>query len=144
MLQPAPGTVLPSSHDSAPSVVLSPQTVAWQGWPAVGQAKPVSTVHAAEQPSPAMVLPSSHFSEPTRRPSSHLGWQRTPGAGQVQPSSTFFQSAEQPSPSTVLWSSQASLPEMWPSPQTIVETRSEEHTSELQSPCNLVCRLLLE
>src|ERR1039457_4295442 len=27
---------------------------------------------------------------------------------------------------------------MWPC------TRSEEHTSELQSPCNLVCRLLLE
>src|SRR5256885_7308501 len=26
----------------------------------------------------------------------------------------------------------------WPEP------RSEEHTSELQSPCNLVCRLLLE
>src|SRR2546426_5832776 len=25
-----------------------------------------------------------------------------------------------------------------------VPTRSEEHTSELQSPCNLVCRLLLE
>src|SRR5256885_3161846 len=25
-----------------------------------------------------------------------------------------------------------------------VEPRSEEHTSELQSPCNLVCRLLLE
>src|SRR5256885_9512116 len=25
-----------------------------------------------------------------------------------------------------------------------LETRSEEHTSELQSPCNLVCRLLLE
>src|SRR5688500_19563061 len=24
------------------------------------------------------------------------------------------------------------------------DTRSEEHTSELQSPCNLVCRLLLE
>src|SRR6266446_8799378 len=24
------------------------------------------------------------------------------------------------------------------------EARSEEHTSELQSPCNLVCRLLLE
>src|SRR5256885_6871722 len=31
-------------------------------------------------------------------------------------------------------------------PQTMVmeEMRSEEHTSELQSPCNLVCRLLLE
>src|SRR5256885_4492298 len=26
----------------------------------------------------------------------------------------------------------------------IVPQRSEEHTSELQSPCNLVCRLLLE
>src|SRR5256885_6466609 len=25
-----------------------------------------------------------------------------------------------------------------------VHIRSEEHTSELQSPCNLVCRLLLE
>src|SRR5256885_4674462 len=33
-------------------------------------------------------------------------------------------------------------------PQTPVDlvaiVRSEEHTSELQSPCNLVCRLLLE
>src|SRR3989454_8213661 len=27
---------------------------------------------------------------------------------------------------------------------TIADVRSEEHTSELQSPCNLVCRLLLE
>src|SRR3989454_8123154 len=26
----------------------------------------------------------------------------------------------------------------------VVVARSEEHTSELQSPCNLVCRLLLE
>src|SRR2546426_7875243 len=26
----------------------------------------------------------------------------------------------------------------------LVVERSEEHTSELQSPCNLVCRLLLE
>src|SRR5256885_11678301 len=26
----------------------------------------------------------------------------------------------------------------------IIRIRSEEHTSELQSPCNLVCRLLLE
>src|SRR5688500_19397535 len=25
-----------------------------------------------------------------------------------------------------------------------IDGRSEEHTSELQSPCNLVCRLLLE
>src|SRR5256885_13033745 len=26
----------------------------------------------------------------------------------------------------------------------VLWSRSEEHTSELQSPCNLVCRLLLE
>src|SRR5256885_6331217 len=26
----------------------------------------------------------------------------------------------------------------------VLRARSEEHTSELQSPCNLVCRLLLE
>src|SRR5205807_9829028 len=29
-------------------------------------------------------------------------------------------------------------------PANVAEPRSEEHTSELQSPCNLVCRLLLE
>src|SRR5256885_15238274 len=29
-------------------------------------------------------------------------------------------------------------------PRMALRTRSEEHTSELQSPCNLVCRLLLE
>src|SRR2546426_8386325 len=31
-----------------------------------------------------------------------------------------------------------------PADVTVKVTRSEEHTSELQSPCNLVCRLLLE
>src|SRR5688500_20394045 len=30
-----------------------------------------------------------------------------------------------------------------PGDEVVIE-RSEEHTSELQSPCNLVCRLLLE
>src|SRR2546426_8863609 len=29
-------------------------------------------------------------------------------------------------------------------PRPQIGDRSEEHTSELQSPCNLVCRLLLE
>src|SRR5256885_15458018 len=29
-------------------------------------------------------------------------------------------------------------------PRPSPRSRSEEHTSELQSPCNLVCRLLLE
>src|SRR5256885_9346064 len=33
------------------------------------------------------------------------------------------------------------LDQIPPSPS---DERSEEHTSELQSPCNLVCRLLLE
>src|SRR5256885_9629118 len=35
----------------------------------------------------------------------------------------------------------------WPKPKAefhMLQVRSEEHTSELQSPCNLVCRLLLE
>src|SRR5256885_11272859 len=31
-----------------------------------------------------------------------------------------------------------------PAPSAHFAARSEEHTSELQSPCNLVCRLLLE
>src|SRR2546426_8799788 len=31
-----------------------------------------------------------------------------------------------------------------PTPLSKTKDRSEEHTSELQSPCNLVCRLLLE
>src|SRR5256885_8737823 len=32
----------------------------------------------------------------------------------------------------------------WALSETRLVLRSEEHTSELQSPCNLVCRLLLE
>src|SRR2546426_9191238 len=31
-----------------------------------------------------------------------------------------------------------------PAARTETSVRSEEHTSELQSPCNLVCRLLLD
>src|SRR2546426_8109484 len=35
--------------------------------------------------------------------------------------------------------------QIWEAPgHPAQEQRSEEHTSELQSPCNLVCRLLLE
>src|SRR5688500_19312536 len=32
----------------------------------------------------------------------------------------------------------------WAAAESRERLRSEEHTSELQSPCNLVCRLLLE
>src|SRR2546426_4522612 len=35
-------------------------------------------------------------------------------------------------------------PGRWARPDAGRGIRSEEHTSELQSPCNLVCRLLLE
>src|SRR2546426_5691265 len=40
-------------------------------------------------------------------------------------------------------------PQLWPGTERGLRReesppRSEEHTSELQSPCNLVCRLLLE
>src|SRR5688500_16851875 len=34
--------------------------------------------------------------------------------------------------------------EAWPMVESKLIRRSEEHTSELQSPCKLVCRLLLE
>src|SRR2546426_8276957 len=37
-----------------------------------------------------------------------------------------------------------SSPRSTTKPKPSASTRSEEHTSELQSPCNLVCRLLLE
>src|ERR1039457_4034185 len=33
---------------------------------------------------------------------------------------------------------------MSPASSILIRHRSEEHTSELQSPCNLVCRLLLQ
>src|SRR5256885_3960314 len=36
------------------------------------------------------------------------------------------------------------LPLAMADPGRVRQIRSEEHTSELQSPCNLVCRLLLE
>src|SRR5256885_10618679 len=40
------------------------------------------------------------------------------------------------------WTALSGAPnEAW---RAVWGTRSEEHTSELQSPCNLVCRLLLE
>src|SRR5256885_4483835 len=52
-----------------------------------------------------------------------------------------------PSPSTSRWCQPPSPP--GPAGRTARTgtgswSRSEEHTSELQSPCNLVCRLLLE
>src|ERR1039457_7316418 len=58
------------------------------------------------------------------------------------PRSTLF-------PYTTLFRSPGGYPAPAPSrfpgaASQIRSSRSEEHTSELQSPCNLVCRLLLE
>src|SRR5256885_13297710 len=50
--------------------------------------------------------------------------------------STFF-SAETASPFSAVYTESDNFP-------SSSSNRSEEHTSELQSPCNLVCRLLLE
>src|ERR1022692_1902917 len=61
---------------------------------------------------------------------------RRPPRSTLFPYTTLFRSYPAPRPS-------------FPSPRgpsalTAWNMRSEEHTSELQSPCNLVCRLLLE
>src|SRR5256885_6804801 len=58
------------------------------------------------------------------------------------PRSTLF-------PYTTLFRSGFVIPQVRVKVATAIERvrwqwRSEEHTSELQSPCNLVCRLLLE
>src|SRR5256885_16745109 len=42
------------------------------------------------------------------------------------------------------WAGRHSWWSRWPGRNMRWKDRSEEHTSELQSPCNLVCRLLLE
>src|SRR2546426_1166624 len=51
-------------------------------------------------------------------------------------------------PPQQLLSAEAGVRARWPKISIILRAdsgfRSEEHTSELQSPCNLVCRLLLE
>src|SRR2546426_8205119 len=79
---------------------------------------------------------------------------RRPPRSTLFPYTTLFRSQAKPSPAPQAKPSPA--PEAKPSPVPGVKPtpapdakpsraeRSEEHTSELQSPCNLVCRLLLE
>src|SRR6516162_2643155 len=59
---------------------------------------------------------------------------RRPPRSTLFPYTTLFRSR----PWTFLLSCGVRRRRGWPGP------RSEEHTSELQSPCNIVCRLLLE
>src|SRR5256885_16951976 len=47
-------------------------------------------------------------------------------------------------PISYAWLAFAQLPQALQGISHHMQYRSEEHTSELQSPCNLVCRLLLE
>src|SRR5256885_2278477 len=63
---------------------------------------------------------------------------RSPGAATGWETSPFFRDPTASSKSRLTPISGTG------SPAPAFSTRSEEHTSELQSPCNLVCRLLLE
>src|SRR5256885_3496719 len=64
---------------------------------------------------------------------------RRPPRSTLFPYTTLFRSGDGPAPGRWRHEVRTSAGE----PLAVVD-RSEEHTSELQSPCNLVCRLLLE
>src|SRR5256885_11462784 len=61
---------------------------------------------------------------------------RRPPRSTLFPYTTLFRSPKHPA------TQQGPTP--LPGMPGFIQERSEEHTSELQSPCNLVCRLLLE
>src|SRR5256885_5952298 len=65
---------------------------------------------------------------------------RRPPRSTLFPYTTLFRS----SPRSSAAPAPPSAPSPTPRPAPWTWHRSEEHTSELQSPCNLVCRLLLE
>src|SRR5256885_11261368 len=82
---------------------------------------------------------------------------RRPPRSTLFPYTTLFRSLNVPSPlpgrtttlnvlgvTEVSGELSATARSILPSLSKSAATRSEEHTSELQSPCNLVCRLLLE
>src|SRR2546426_5032009 len=74
---------------------------------------------------------------------------RRPPRSTLFPYTTLFRSssADGDSPAAVGLDSVRSMtspPAARPFAIACAMARSEEHTSELQSPCNLVCRLLLE
>src|SRR5256885_6494200 len=86
---------------------------------------------------------------------------RRPPRPTLFPYTTLFRSSSSPLPrAPAAWASSRAEPttlaasrspthtEAMTSPSATADSayqaRSEEHTSELQSPCNLVCRLLLE
>src|SRR5256885_4699077 len=68
---------------------------------------------------------------------------RRPPRSTLFPYTTLFRSAQEPSVEQSSSTSTCTPASAW-SMTDCRHSRSEEHTSELQSPCNLVCRLLLE
>src|SRR5256885_12438261 len=64
---------------------------------------------------------------------------RRPPRSTLFPYTTLFRSGEAQRGQRV-----RGLPGLRDGDEERIHRRSEEHTSELQSPCNLVCRLLLE
>src|SRR5256885_10556451 len=70
---------------------------------------------------------------------------RRPPRSTLFPYTTLFRSRQGPAglPGRVVPTPQRGQPERVAG-AGFPQERSEEHTSELQSPCNLVCRLLLE
>src|SRR2546426_4921545 len=76
---------------------------------------------------------------------------RRPPRSTLFPYTTLFRSHAGPAPSALPPPPAVAPPLLRPEPggpdhdaRHQRRGRSEEHTSELQSPCNLVCRLLLE
>src|SRR5256885_12630188 len=71
---------------------------------------------------------------------------RRPPRSTLFPYTTLFRSAMIRDSSSFQYESPAGAAYNERSPYTTSSSsfRSEEHTSELQSPCNIVCRLLLE
>src|SRR2546426_2159125 len=75
---------------------------------------------------------------------------RRPPRSTLFPYTTLFRSAAVPAqcnvtlPHRARGAAQRDPDSLSRAPSAVGKSRSEEHTSELQSPCNLVCRLLLE
>src|SRR2546426_4412743 len=72
---------------------------------------------------------------------------RRPPRSTLFPYTTLFRSQIQLGSMTETYDGPFSLAQMFRGSiavRPLRSLRSEEHTSELQSPCNLVCRLLLE
>src|SRR5256885_3258112 len=70
---------------------------------------------------------------------------RRPPRSTLFPYTTLFRSPGKSAPRLLRTSLAECRPPPAPRPaRASCPHRSEEHTSELQSPCNLVCRLLLE